>query len=105
MPIFNVTIGREVIEKITVAVEADSISDIRGLRGAAYYELIAPKKNLSDWISQVNDVWLDEEKDSRKKQAELVVKRNDNNELEVKIWEDPRQIRMFPKEDQKCPTS
>lgn len=99
MPIFNVTLAREVIEEITVVVEAESVEDLKGPTPNAFYEQVASKKKLSDWKSTVNDVWLQEEKPSRKKQPELVVQRNKEGRFEVKPSVDVRQVLMFKEEE------
>lgn len=93
MPIFNVTIGREIIETVTVAVEADAFPALRDIPVDKYYELLAPIKKLSQWSATINDIWIDDVQESHKKNAELTFKDN-----KLTVYEDPRQIKMFPEE-------
>lgn len=101
MPIFKVTLAREVIESIDLYVEADNLHDLFGPSPTAFYDQIIQKKKPSDWHADVNDVWLQEETESRKKQPELIVQRNSEGDFVVKQYVDARQTEMFPEKEEK----
>ena len=104
MPAFTVVIQREIVEEITVVVEAETEENITNdCLSSVIYEGVAAVKNPKHWDAVVDELWLDPDRvDITRKRPEFKLEKIDDDwvllVLPKKPKIDPRQLPLLQEE-------
>jgi len=105
MPIFDVLVTRDVIETITVQVEAAREEDIKNLDTHQIYDPVADDFHVRKWGAEVETTEFEVVDTSTKKRAHYFVYAAEEGKLQLvpvpkppKV--DPRQLDMFPQKEE-----